>query len=169
MSVLIYMATLAELCDSGILDTIDPLEPDELPWRTLYGTMEFLTWLDQVLPNLEHNPMYASLTPLEQVFALFAEYVSGDDFFSDRRFKKLNWKPDRYVWELKTDDVRIFGWAPKKDAFICCFGDAKDRIVIEDSYGRYIAQTVYVRDHIELNEPKCLTGGSYKDVISNKY
>lgn len=162
------MATLAELCDSGVLDTIDPLEPDELPWRTLYGTTDFLGWLDQGLPILDHNPLYAELTPIEQVFALFAEYVSGDDFFSDRRFKKLSWTPDRYVWEFKTEEVRIFGWAPQRDSFICCFGDSKDQIELANSYGRYIAQTVYVRDQIALNEPKCVTGGSYEDVISNK-
>jgi len=162
------MATLTELCDSGVLDIINPLEPDELPWRRVYGTTEFLGWLDQVLPTLGHNALYAELTPLEQVFAFFAEYASGDDFFSDRRFKKLNWTPDRYVWELKTEEVRIFGWAPQKDAFICCYGDAADRIKVENSYGRYMAQTVYVRDNIALDEPKCVIGGVYSDVISNK-
>tara|TARA_R110002110_G_scaffold137735_1_gene323067 strand:+ start:3809 stop:4300 length:492 start_codon:yes stop_codon:yes gene_type:complete len=162
------MATLTELCDSGVIDTIDPLEPGELPWRTLYGTIDFLGWLDEGLPNLDHNPLYAELIPSEQVFALFAEYVSGDDFFSDRRFKKLHWRPDRYVWEFKTEEVRIFGWSPHKNAFVCCFGDSKDNIVRDDSYGRYIALTVYVRNNIDLNEPKCVTGRSYADVISNK-
>lgn len=162
------MATLSELCESGVLDTIDQLEPDELPWRTLYGTTDFIAWLDQVLPRLSHNPLYGDLTPLEQVVALFHEYIIGDDFFSDRRFKKLSCTPEYYVWEFKTADIRIFGWVPRKDCFICCFGELKDNTVIYQSVGSYLAKTVFVRNNIALDEPKFVAGRSYVDVISNK-
>jgi len=162
------MATLIELCESGVLDKIDPLEEDELPWRTLYATMDFLDWLEDGLPALAHNDLYSRLSPQEQVFAVFAEYVSGDYFSSDRRFKKLNCTPDHFIWEFKTDEVRIFGWVPKKDAFICCFGDSKDEIELHRRYGTLISQTVFVRNNMNLDEPKHLMGRSYSDVISNK-
>jgi hypothetical protein len=162
------MTTLLELCESGALDTIDPLEAGELPWRTLYGTTEFLEWLENALPILGHNELYSDLSPQEQVFAAFAEYVSGEEFIEDRRFKKLSWTPERFVWEIKSDEVRVFGWVPHKDAFICCYGDSKDRILVEDSYGRYIAKTVYVREKMDLDEPKLVSSGAIKDVISNK-
>ena len=162
------MATLLELCESHRLETIDPLEADELSWRTLYATLDFLKWLEESLPNLGHNNLLSSLTPQEQVFAVFAEYVVGDEFSSDRRFKKLNWTPSQHVWEFKTDEVRIFGWVPSKDRFICCFGDSKDSISLQNSYGKYIAQTAFVRNKMNLDEPKCLTSRSYTDVISNK-
>ena len=162
------MATLIELCESGALDRIDPLEPEEHPWRTLYGTIDFLRWLETGLPALAHNDLYSSLSPQEQIFALFAEYVAGDYFSTDRRFKKLSCTPNHHVWEFKTDEVRVFGWVPQKDAFICCYGDSKDQILIQDSYGRYIAQTAYARDQMLLDEPKCLTSEEYRDVISNK-
>jgi hypothetical protein len=163
------MATLVELCELGVLEKIDPLERDELPWRRLFATMDFLSWLEDGLPGFGHNELYSDLSPQEQVFAVFAEYVSGDDFDSDRRFKKLNCSPDRYVWEFKTDEVRIFGWVPEKDSFVCCFGDSKDRIMLQNSYNKYIAQVTYVRNQMDLDEPKCLTGRSYSDVISNKH
>lgn len=165
---LIYMATLLDLRESRVLDTIDPLEPGELPWRTLYGTMDFLRWLDEGLPNLGHNNLYSDLSPQEQLFAAFAEFVSGDSFSTDRRFKKLNCTPDQHVWEIKTDEVRVFGWIPMKDCFICCFGDSKDKIVARNSAGRYIAQTAFVRNQMNLDEPKYLTSRSYASVISNK-
>ncbi|UOA32557.1 hypothetical protein DSM110093_02357 [Sulfitobacter sp. DSM 110093] len=162
------MATLIELCESGVLDRIDPLEPEELPWRALYGTMDFLRWLEDDLPALGHNALYADLSPLEQIFAVFAEYVAGDYFSTDKRFKKLTWTPDHHVWEFKTDEVRVFGWVPQKDAFICCHGDSKDQIEVQASYGRYIAQTAFARNQMQLDEPKCITSGSYTDVISTK-
>jgi hypothetical protein len=162
------MATLVELCESGALDTIDPLEAHELPWRRLYGTVDFILWLDQVLPNLCHNVLYSDLSPQEQLFAAFAEYVSGEEFLVDRRFKKLSSTPERFVWEIKTEEIRIFGWAPHKDAFICCYGDSKDKIMVENSYGRYIAKTVYVREKMDLDRPKFVASGAISDVVSNK-
>lgn len=161
------MATLIELCESGVLTTIDPLEADELPWRRLYATEGFIQWLDEELPKIEHNTLYSNLTPTEQVFAVFYEYVMGENFSSDRRFKKLNWTPDYHVWEFKTDEVRVFGWVPDLNSFICCFGDSKDNIVTKGRYGRYIAQTAYVRNQMDLEEPKCLEGGSHSHVLSN--
>ncbi len=162
------MATLLELCESGLLIKIDPLEDDEQPWRTLYATPEFVEWLDAVLPVMDHNELYSSLLPIEQVFAVFHEFVSGDEFSTDRRFKKLNFNPEQYVWEIKTDDVRIFGWVPQKDAFVCCYGDSADQIKLLDLYSRYVAQTSYVRHEIDLDEPKCCQSKEYGDVISTK-
>ncbi|OOY16751.1 hypothetical protein BMI85_06725 [Thioclava sp. DLFJ4-1] len=161
------MATLIDLVESGTLDKIDPLEPGELTWRTLYATMDFLTWLEEGLPGLNHNELYSNLTPEEQVFSAFAEYVSGEELSTDRRFKKLSWTPDHRIWEFKTDEVRVFGWVPQKNAFICCFGDSADRIKATNSYGRYMAQTTYVRDNIDLDEPKYIDSGNYADVLSN--
>lgn len=162
------MATLEQLCNDGIIVAIDPLEPDELGWRRLYATPDFITWLDQSLPVLHHNPLYTDLTPLEQVFATFSEYVAGENFASDRRFKKLSWTPDQSVWEFKTDEVRIFGWIPCKDSFICCYGDSKDTVVTLNLVGRYIAQTSRVRQLLDLDEPKYVNGHGYNDVISAK-
>ncbi|MDE4134548.1 hypothetical protein PXK00_15625 [Phaeobacter sp. QD34_3] len=162
------MATLIGLCEQGLLDTIDPLSPHELPWRSLYGTPDFIDWLDRALPTLDHNDLYDDLTPQDQVFVAFHEYVAGEEFLEDRRFKKLSWTPERFVWEIKTEEVRVFGWVPHKNAFICCYGDSKDRIETERSYGRYIAQTVYVRDNMDLDEPKLVRSGALHDVVSNK-
>lgn len=162
------MPTLEELSDQGQLVKVDPLGDDELPWRTLYATPDFIAWLEDGLPKLDHKTEYSDLTPLEQVVAVLAEYASGEDFFCDRRFKKLNCNPDHCVWEFKTEEVRIFGWAPSKNSFICCFGDGKDAIVALNKVGMYIARTVFVRTNIPLGEPKYLNGRNYEDVISNK-
>lgn len=163
------MTTIKEICDSGNLSPITvALKPRELAWRRLYGTIDFIQWLDRDLAAMAGDPLHSTLTPIEQVFALFSEFIVGDDFLTDRRFRKLNWTPDHGIWELKTSDVRIFGWVPEKDCFICCHGDAADRIKNLDLYGRYIAQSKYVMDNLPLDEPKCIISRKHEDVISTK-
>ena len=162
------MATLIELCESGDLIKIDPLEDREQPWRSLYATPAFIEWLDRTLPEIESDEMFSDPSPIEQVFAAFHEYVSGVGFATDRRFKKLNATPDQYVWEIKTNDIRIFGWVPCKDVFVCCFGDEADRIKLMNSYNTYVAQTSYVRSQLDLDEPKCCQSKEYDDVLSSK-
>lgn len=145
-----------------------PLEPAEMPWRRLYATPEFVEWLDTVVPELEQNTLYDDLRPIEQISALFAEYVAGDSFSNDRRFKKLNWTPDLCVWELKTTDVRIFGWVPERDSFVCCYGDSSDKIKTLDLYGRYMALTRRKMEDVGLDPPICVESSEYSDVISDQ-
>lgn len=71
------------------------------------------------------------------------------------------------MWELKTDDTRIFGWVPRRDGFICCFGDHANEVKLKDKYGAYMARTKLVRDLLDLDDPKFVSG-DYEDVISNK-
>jgi len=162
------MATLVELRNAGSLVDIDPLESHELPWRTLYATPDFINWLDVTLPLLPHKPEYSAMTPQEQVFASFADFASGAAFSDDRRFKKLSASPDNFVWEIKSEEVRVFGWVPEKNVFVCCFGDSKDNIVVNNSYGLHIARTVFMRTNLDLNEPKYVESKEYRDVLSNK-
>jgi hypothetical protein len=161
------MATLSRLCEEGHLVPLDPgLEVYELPTRRLYGTPAFVEWLEETLPSLPFDPVHAELNAMEQVAALFYGYLMGENFSSDRRFKKLNWTPTHHIWEFKTDDIRIFGWIPERDAFVCCFGDSKSEIETFRKYGAYIAKAKYVRDNLNLDDPKFLESKEYIDVIS---
>ncbi|WP_306046100.1 hypothetical protein [Nioella sp. MMSF_3534] len=163
------MATLVELCESGELVQLEvPLAAHELPMRRLFAIPSFVRWLEESLGDIEHDDLYSDQTPLEQVDSLFFEYISGAVFSTDRRFKKLSSTPDHGIWELKSDDVRIFGWIPEKDAYVCCFGDSADRVKLLNTYGRYIAQSAFVRDNINLDEPKCVMSSEYDDVISTE-
>lgn len=165
---LTYMATLLELVASGDLVKIEvELEGTDQPWRVLYGTPEFINWLEKALPELETTVVGGDIEPDEQVYACFYDYIVGEDLDPDVRFKKLRRTPDLHVWELKTIDVRIFGWIPQKDVFICCFGDLADTIKLRDSYSTYMARTEYVRAQINLDEPKSIESRNYDDVLSN--
>lgn len=159
------MATLIELCGSDKLRRIDVLEEDEQDMRILYATPPFIDWMDNKLPEMPLEEIYSDMTPEEQLFAAFAEYASGDDFSSDRRFKKLKYNPDYHVWEIKTDALRVFGWIPCKAVFICCFGEDATHIKRSNLYLSYILQTQFVRNNLDLDPPKFLTSGDYADVL----
>ncbi|WP_050991441.1 hypothetical protein [Sinorhizobium fredii] len=162
------MATLIELEQNGDIERIDvALDVGEQPWRTLYGTPAFIEWLDNVLPDLQTTVVGGDTTPMEQVDAVFYEYVVGEPLNPDRRFKRLNWTPDLYVWEFKTPDIRILGWIPARDVFICTYGEMKDRLEALNLYGRYQALTNFARDNLDLNEPKAILSRNYTDVVSD--
>ncbi|TVR07387.1 MAG: hypothetical protein EA385_13020 [Salinarimonadaceae bacterium] len=144
-----------------------PLDGAEQRWRRLYGTPEFIEWLDSALPLLRTTVIGGETEPYDQVDAIFHEYIIGERMQFDRRFKKLARKPDKFVWEFKTLDIRIFGWIPMRDVFICTFGDMKDEIETRRLYGRYIAQTIYVRNTLDLDEPKYVPCAEYDDVLSD--
>lgn len=169
------MATLLELCEKGDLVRIEPpLEAYELPVRCLYGTPEFIEWLENQLPDIQTDTLIdGDMTPFEQVAVLFVDYVSGEKFTEDRRFKRLTYTPDPYVWEFRTDHIRIFGWVPMRDAFICCCGESRDWLATlkrpgYNPYAKYMLQTQYIRETIALSEPKAVVSREFKDVISDE-
>lgn len=163
------MATLANLAAAGReLFAIDlPLDGADQVWRRLYGTPDFIRWLNDTLPVLDTCIIGGEATPYDQVDAIFADYISGEPIPFDRRFKKLSRTPDEFVWEFKTPDIRVFGWIPMRDAFICTFGDMKDDIEARSLYGRYIAKTIFVRNNLDLDDPKFVASAEYDDVLSD--
>lgn len=162
------MATIATLADAGALVRIEvDLDETRQTWRCLYGTPEFVAWLENTLPRLETGIMGAELTPNEQVYSLFADFIEGQHFEEDRRFRRLNRTPDLSIWELKTIDVRIFGWFVAMDKFICAFGGHKDEIARMDSVGTIMAKTDFVRRKLELDEPKFIHFREYANVLSD--
>lgn len=162
------MTTLEDLEADGHLIRIEvPLDGAEQVWRRLFGTPDFVKWLDEVLPELATTVVGGEISPWEQLDARFHEYVIGDPIQDDRRFKGLSWTPEYHIWEFKTLDLRVFGWVPSRDCFICTFGDTADRIKLLDAYGRYIAQSVYVRDNLPLEPPKFVASKGYHDVLSD--
>jgi hypothetical protein len=144
-----------------------PLDGGDQVWRCLYGTPDFIRWLHETLPGIETRILGGKATPYDQVDSIFADYIVGEPMAFDRRFKKLSRTPDEFVWELKTPDIRVFGWIPMRDAFVCTFGGMKDDIEARNLYGRYIAQTIYVRNNLDLDDPKFVASAEYDDVLSD--
>lgn len=159
------MATLATLAQQGGLTRIDPeLGHAQQEERLIYGVPTFVEWLENRLPQIE-SVLRAPDTPLEQVDAVFADFAAGEAMAYGKEFRRLRPGEDG-VWEMRTPDIRIFGWFPNKDCFVAVFGDDASRIKDHGLYAGYRDQVVRARNDLDLDEPKYLDGAEIEDVIS---
>ncbi|MGQ3047810.1 MAG: hypothetical protein ACT6Q8_18680 [Niveispirillum sp.] len=157
------MATPAMLAKQGVLHRYEPaLEPGHMPERMLYCTNGFLDWFSTVLPTLKKDK--GSLTPEEQVDRVLWEFVTGKPLVYNQGAKNLDPMIDG-VWELKTTDVRIFGWFAARNTFIATNGALRSALVPWAKYAPYIEEAKHVRNSLHLDEPKFLPGGALKDVL----
>lgn len=137
-----------------------PLKACEQPERGMYGTPGFKKWLEIDLPKLEPGRLSAADSPQEQVDWRLYQWISGKRIVYSKQFKDLMPMKDE-VWEMKTVDVRIFGWIYKPLIFICVFADYADLYKganrsrnYEDAKQKVLA----ARNSLPLDEPKVATG-----------
>lgn len=158
------MATIVELCKIGNLVAIGGgLDAHEQPHRLLYALPHVVEWLDTVLPDLEAELHEGKQDPLEQADTLFYDFVSGDDFSFYEKSHSMR-PTDPGVWELKTPDLRLFGWFATKGVFIIAEINTTFRCKQHGLYAGYRNSVVYKRQQLQLDEPKFITG-DYEDVL----
>src|SRR5665811_908306 len=105
------MATLSELDRRGDLVRLDPgLAPNELENRPVYLSPKLTKCMDETLPTLPPD-LDLELTPQEEMAQLFETFCSGVVLTYDKDFKPIHYVIDG-VWELRTVDLRVFGWFP---------------------------------------------------------
>ena len=160
------MATLFELCENGDLIRFDAgLGVRELDQRHIYLVPKSKEWIERDLPGLQ-STWQIELTPAEQLDALFYQFCVGKRLVHGDRYKKLDPR-ERHVWELKTADLRIFGWFPLIDVFVVCAIHDATRVKKVGLYPGFRDEVVRIRNAMPLDEPKCIEGNEYDDVLSN--
>jgi hypothetical protein len=164
------MATLLELERRGFLIHYDAgLMVHELPQRLIFLSSDAARWMERKLPELESN-WNTSISPLAQVDALLARFCAGRKLAHEKDFKVLNPR-NRGVWELKTADVRLFGWFVSRDCFVLASCEAAKKLKSANPsqlnlYHRNINQVAGFRDTLQLDEPKFVAGDEINDVVS---
>lgn len=158
------MATLLKLLELNVLAEITvPLAYGEFPGRWIYGFPEMHRWMVEDLPQLEPGRLKATETPLEQFDNILYKWISGKDIRYTRMFQDL--MPKQYeVWELKTADLRVFGWMYRPRKFISVFGDYADDYKGRrqaKSYNDAIEKVLKARNYLDLDEPKFVDGVFY--------
>jgi hypothetical protein len=160
------MATLLDLVDQESVFRIDPvLGWREFEARRLYVLPEARNWIEDVLPT-KVSTWNTQDSPIEQLDALTYEFCVGDPLAVGTRFKCLTHLGDG-IWELKTADLRLFGWFLQKDCFIVSDLDDTGRIKQSGLYRGYCEQGVRRRNALDLDEPKFVSGDNPDDVVSD--
>ncbi|MGY6645114.1 MAG: hypothetical protein ACXIVD_07820 [Salinarimonas sp.] len=119
----------------------------EEKWRTIYASRALQVFLADIQVNDPPTRWEADLTPKEQLYELFRVFITGEVLRTDDQFHVMR-PTDDAVWELKTPDLRIFGWFIAKDQFAGIFGDWAERIKEHGLYAGY-------RDEITRRRLKC--------------
>jgi hypothetical protein len=153
------MATIDQLVEQSRLLKLDEvLDPGELEERLIFLHPRVAAWTQANLEALENDGFYDNVpTPQQQADDLFYEFISGSDLISD-------WPPhamtpyDTGVWELRTADLRFFGWFWRKSIFILSAVDTKVRCLELGLYAGYRRQCVNDRDTFDLDPPAFCTG-----------
>ncbi|MDZ4841998.1 MAG: hypothetical protein SH859_07635 [Hyphomicrobium aestuarii] len=159
------MATLLESLERGEIAKIDAqLAPREQELRCAYASPKLQKWLSGQLPNLG-STWKIDQTPMEQLDAYLAVYASGAILTFGHSFNPIRHVAGG-VWELKTADLRVFGWFPKKDHFIGHAANLAQAIKDGNLYNGYAGEVAYFRDRLDLNDPKFIPGDNPNDVIS---
>lgn len=162
------MATLLELSIRGDLIRYDPgLGENQLENRCIYVFPRVLAWIENRLPNIESD-IENEHSPEEQLDDFLAAFCRGDALAFGRQFHSLIPIGDS-VWELKTPDVRLFGWFAACDCFVATDGAAAGLVKRLRMYAGYRDQAIRLRNQLELNEPKNLHGDAPDGIVSNFY
>jgi hypothetical protein len=160
------MPTIADLVESGAIIKIDvDLAPCDQPLRLLYGTPQFVAWLREVLEGAQLSRPLGQASAAEQLDDLFHSFLRGDRLVFTRQFRVIR-AEENAVWELKTPDLRIFGWFMAKDCFVAVYGNWADTIKDHDLYRGYRIAIRRLRRELGIDASLCVKGNSPDDVVS---
>lgn len=160
------MATIHRLVDANELIQLGGgLEDWEHPVREMYAFPHVIEWLENVLPRLKpemaearSHELCGIQSPMEQVDDLIHDFISGGDMDVYERSHCM--EPNgAWVWELKTIDVRFFGWFYKRGVFIIANADSTVRCKTYGLYTGYRDDTERRRNNLEIDGPKLQSGG----------
>jgi hypothetical protein len=161
------MATIIELVEEGHLIKLEPeLDADEFEARRIYLIADCRDRLDALLGSMV-SQWNTEIDPMEQFDEIVYHFAVGGELNYPRQFHDLRHRKDG-IWQLKTPDLRLFGFFARKDVFICT--DVADANVVKTGqYSGYCEQSGYRRDQLNLDEPKFIPGMEPQNVVSNCY
>lgn len=160
------MSTVIELAEAGALIRFDAsLSSRQQPLRRIYLLPRVVEWIEKKLPTLMAD-WALEVTPLEQLDDFAAIFVAGDAIQYERQAKPLR-HVEAGVWELKTADLRMFGWFTDRDCFVCSAIDLATRVKRTRMYAGYRDQAVHDRKQLDLDHPKFIESDNPDAVVSN--
>jgi hypothetical protein len=134
--------------------------------RELYALPDCLKWMKTEVPSMVTGRVQSHFTPSEQLITRLLQWITGKPMAYGRMFQDMLPKSDE-VWELKTADLRIFGWMYRSRKLIAVCGGYADHYK-EPTKTKYYAddrQTVVdARNALPLDGNKFVTG-AFDDLV----
>lgn len=158
------MATIAQLAAAGkIIRLGGGLLPKEQIEGRIFAFPNVINWFENELPKLDALVQDGLQTATEELDDLLHDFVTGKnlDYYS-RSHSMRPTSPG--VWELKTPELRLFGWFNLRLTFVVAEIDTATRCKKHYLYPGYRDSVVRKRNELALDEPKFITG-SYADVL----
>jgi hypothetical protein len=159
------MSTIAKLIGDETLRSVTlGLLDDELPERGLFGTSRLFRFLSDELPAIASQD--SMLSAQEQVSNLCGRYLTNKPLILRSPISPIR-HLENGIWELKTLDVRIFGWFTAKDCMIIDAGcDVKLLKAGKLAYSGFINQTAYARKSLGFTSSEYIQGTQPNDILS---
>ncbi|WP_319796624.1 hypothetical protein [Nitrobacter sp.] len=125
----------------------------------MFAYPECIEWMKSV-KTMTTGRVRSEFTPLEQLAERLRQWLSGHPMVYGRMFHDMEPTSD-HVWELKTADLRVFGWMYRKSQFIAVKGgyadDYKEPTKIRD-YADDRRAVIAAREALALDGIKFVTG-----------
>ncbi len=150
------MATLYELETQGQVFrlTMRKIAPQK---REVWLFADVREWFGSVLPSLTSFYNDEQSTPIQQAYTLLGSFLRGEELYESEDFWRM--RPiEADVFELKSPDLRFFGWFAKPKVFLIAAADTFANTHEHDLHDGYRNTVVYKRNNLDLDEPKVVAG-----------
>jgi hypothetical protein len=162
------MATFDKILEDKILLPVKVrLGKGQFYDRKMYAYPASLTWMRETVPTFVTGRKKSAQTPAEQLIMRLQQWLSGASINKGPMFQEMKYPEDNDVWELKTDDLRLFGWMYQPRIFIVAAhgytDDYKDPTKIK-YYADDVRAVMQARDALPLDGPKFVKG-EFDDLV----
>jgi hypothetical protein len=140
-----------------------PLDRGEFEERRFYALPAYMNDSTNVVPALQAGRLNAPQSPIEQLDDILHRWIIGRPMRYGRWLKDLTPQSSE-TWELKTADLRIFGWIYRPKIFIGAFIGYTDDYKrhrnqpARESYEDARDRVIQIRTKLDLDPPKFVTG-----------
>lgn len=106
------------------------------------------------------------IAPMQQARALFKMFISGEALEEGLEFRLMQ-PMERDVYELKSADLRFFGWFYRRGIFIVTAADTMENVHSQEGLSsRHRDGVIAERNVLDLDPPKYIEGARIADVFS---
>lgn len=126
--------------------------------KNIYISQSAEAWIHENLKNLKSDGYHHGVEePREQLADIFRRVMTGENI--NEFHPKTLWRHPDWLHELRTADLRIFGWFWRSTHFlvgeISVKSNFADKVV---TYNGYLESCRALRDFLDLDPPKFIEG-----------